>query len=367
MKVVYACSLSAGGPLKHLLDLAPHVARTGVDVTVLCADEEIADEFRLRGVGSTAAPLDHKLDLRGTAAVWPLLDGADVVHTHDRRTGLLVRPQARLRGAASVHTLHGVPDEIFGLVGRENGRVEPGVSEARIWWLLHGLMPIEARLARLGTTVVPSAALRGFLVEHGFAEKRTHVVPNGVEVSRHEPRSRHEPFRIATAGILEHRKGVDVLLEACAGVDVPVRVEVFGDGSLRPDLERQGELLGVDAIFHGRVPDVPERLRDVDLFALPTRGDNLPIAVLEAMALALPVVATRTGGLPELVDDGVTGLLVEPDDPDGLAAAIARLAGDEAARIRFGRAGAARVLERFDAGDVARQMVALYERLVGGT
>ena len=143
-----------------------------------------------------------------------------------------------------------------------------------------------------------------------------------------------------------------------------MHVDVFGDGSLRADLERRAERLGVDASFHGTVADVGARLLEVDLFALPTRGDNLPIAILEAMALALPVVATRTGGLPELVEDGVSGILVEPDDAEGLAAAIGRLAGDEDTRFRSGRAGAARVRERFDAGDVARQMVALYRRLV---
>src|SRR5436190_2656465 len=269
MRVVYACSLASGGPLTHLLDLAPHVARTGADVTVLCASEGIADEFRRRGVGATAVPLDHKLDLRGAASLWPLLAGADVVHSHDRRTGLLVRPQARLRGAVSVHTLHGVPDEIFGLVGRDDGRVEPGVSEARIRWLLHGLLPVEAGLARLGTTVVPSAALRRFVVDHGFPEQRTFVVPNGVEVFRSEPSPRHEPFRIATAGILEYRKGVDTLLDACALVDVPMHVDVFGDGSLRADLQRRAERLGVDASFHGTVADVGARLLEVGLVARP--------------------------------------------------------------------------------------------------
>jgi glycosyltransferase involved in cell wall biosynthesis len=364
MRVVYVCSLASGGPLKHLLDLAPHVAHTGVEVTVLCASEEIAAEFRRRGVTSTSVPLGHKLDLGGAAAVWPRLSRADVVHTHDRRTGLLARPQARLRGAVSVHTLHGVPDEIFGLVGRDDGRLAADVSEARVRWLLHGLLPIEAGLARLGTTVVPSAALRRFLVEHGFPAERTHVMPNGVEVRRSEPGPRHEPLRIATAGILEYRKGVDVLLDACARVDLPLRVDVFGDGSLRSELERRARRLGVAATFHGRVADVGDRLPEVDVFALPTRGDNLPIAVLEAMAFALPVVATRTGGLPELVEDGKTGFLVEPDDPDGLAAAIARLGEDDEARLRLGRAGAARVAERFEAGDVARRMVVLYRQLL---
>ncbi len=96
---------------------------------------------------------------------------------------------------------------------------------------------------------------------------------------------------------------------------------------------------------------------------LPSRGENLPVAILEAMAVALPVVATRVGGVPEVVRDGESGLLVEPEDVEGLAAALARLAEGEE-RERLGRAAAARIAEHFEAGLVARQMVALYRELV---
>ena len=97
----------------------------------------------------------HKLDARGAAQAWPALAGADVVHTHDRRAGLLARPQARLRGAASVHTLHGVPEELCVRVGRDDEPVPPGVSRARIAWLLHGIVRIEALLTHLGTVDRP--------------------------------------------------------------------------------------------------------------------------------------------------------------------------------------------------------------------
>jgi len=346
-----------------MLELAPRVANAGCDVAVVCATEEIEEEFRRRGLTATVVPFRHKLDLRSATGAWRPLAGADIVHTHDRRTGLLARPQARLHGAASVHTMHGVPDEIFGLVGRNDARLPPGVSAARAAWLLHGLLRIEGALARLGTTVVPSAALRRFLAEHGFSESRLHVIPNGIELRRTEPTPRHEPVRVATVGILEYRKGVDVLIDACARVASSLRLDVFGDGSLRTELEGRAHRLGVAAVFHGEVANVSERLRDVDIFVLATRGDNLPIAVLEAMAVALPIVATRTGGLPELVHEEKTGLLVEPDDAGALADAIGRISGDEDLRLRLGRAGAARVQDRFEAGAVARRMVELYRQV----
>ena len=95
----------------------------------------------------------------------------------------------------------------------------------------------------------------------------------------------------------------------------------------------------------------------------PSRAENLPIAILEAMACAVPVVATRVGGVPELVVDGSTGMLVEANDPHALAGAISRIDGDEELRRKLGAAGALRAAERFSADETARLMVALYERL----
>ena len=184
-----------------------------------------------------------------------------------------------------------------------------------------------------------------------------------MQLRRTEPGDRHEPFRVATAGNLEHWKGVDILLEACALVDTSLHLDVFGDGSLRPELQRHAARLGVDATFHGWVTNVLDRLCEADLFVLATRGESFGIAVLEAMSVALPVVATRTGGLPELVADGETGFLVEPEDVPGFAAAIDRVARDDELRLRLGRAAAARVGQRFEAGAVARELVELYRRL----
>jgi glycosyltransferase involved in cell wall biosynthesis len=364
VRVVYVCSLVAGGPLTHLRDLAPNVAAEGVRVRVVCADERSAEAFRASGVEAVARPLRHKLDLVGAAHLWPELADADVVHTHDRRTGLLARPLARPRGARSVHTLHGVPDELFGRVGREVPVEDREASPARLLWLEHGLLRIEALLSYLGTVVVPSQALADYAVARGFPRGRLRVIPNGITVRRREPRPAREPVVIGTAALLERRKGIDVLVEASARLATPHRLVVYGDGPLRGELEALARRLGVPAEFRGFVPDAAARVDDLDVFVLPSRGENLPIAILEAMAAALPVVATRVGGVPEVVADAETGLLVEPEDVDGLAGALDRLARDAALRERLGRAGAARIAARFDARTVARRMVALYEELL---
>jgi glycosyltransferase involved in cell wall biosynthesis len=226
------------------------------------------------------------------------------------------------------------------------------------------VMAMEATLARLGTTVVASQALRTFLLAHGFPRAKTVLLPYGVQLLRREPKRRHEPLRVATVATLEPWKGIDVLLEASARASTKLHLDLYGEGPLRSSLESQANRLGVDATFHGMVGDVHERLREADVFVLATRGDNMPVSVLEAMSLALPVISTRTGGLPELVAHGDTGFLVEPDDAEGLAGAIDRVAQDEALRLRLGRGGAERIERRFARDKVARDMVTLYEGLV---
>ena len=358
MKVVYVSTLERGGPLSHVRDLAPKVAGAGVDVRVLCASEEVARTFGALDVEASVVPLRDKLDLAGAARIWPLLKGADVVHTHDRRAGLFARPQARLAGARAVHTLHGVPEEIVPLLGREGARVPAGAAMARL--------AAEALLSRFGAVVAPSRAMARFLAAHGFPKRRLHVIPYGIDprgADGRPPRGGGGQLAIGTAANLEYWKGIDLLVSACARLAHPYRLEIYGDGTWRERLEKQAAREGVEARFHGFVADYRSRLSELDLFVLPSRGDNLPVSILEAMAAGLPVVGTRVGGIPELVVDGETGLIVEPEDPAGLAVAIASLAADPERRAELGRRGAERVAEHFDAEDVARRMVRLYERL----
>jgi glycosyltransferase involved in cell wall biosynthesis len=368
VRVVYVSSLPKGGPVSHLLVLAPALARAGADVQVLCLNEEVADLFRTAGVAASVAPLQHKGDVPGAARTWKLLRDADVVHTHDRRAGLLVRPPARLRGALVVHSYHGLPEEIAGRLGRDESTPSPpGVSRARIAWLLHGYSGIESILVRFGFAVAPSRAMARFLAEHGIPRGRIHVVPNGIDLPPKPPTRKRktagDQLVLGTAANLEYHKGIDVLLAACARSETKLRLELFGEGSWRGRLEQQAAALGVDARFAGHVDDVRERMRELDLFVLPSRAENFPLAALEAMAAALPVLATRVGGIPEVVLHGETGAIVEPDDPSALAASIDELARDRNRLTGLGDAGWQRASSLFDADRMAARMKALYEGL----
>jgi glycosyltransferase involved in cell wall biosynthesis len=361
VKALYVTSIPEAGPVTHLRTLVPAVANAGVDAHVVCATEEVAGWFREQGAKATVIPLRHKADVASASKLWPLLGEADVVHTHDRRSGLLVRPAAKARGAAVFHTYHGLPHQIAGLV---DGRPAE-TSRTHAAWLLHGYLAIESALALLGTVVVPSRAVARFLAAHRFPAGRLRVVPNGIDIRRREPAPAHDPLVVGTAAILEHRKGVDVLLEAAARAEQPLRLEIFGDGSLRGELEAYARGAGLDARFHGRVGNVRERLEELDVFVLPSRDENLPMALLEAMAAAVPPVATRVGGVPELVVDGESGVLVAVDDVDGLARALDELARDPGRREQLAREAARRVAQEFEAGSLGRRMVELYREALG--
>jgi len=367
MRVVYVSTIERGGPLTHLRQLAPRVAAKGFDVHVLCGSEALAETFRVLGVSAEAVPVSHKLDVLGGRDLWRRLDGADVVHTHDRRAGLFGRLAGRLRGARVLHTLHGMPEEIAARIGRPDAPDPPGVSRARLAWLEHGYLPIEAGLTRLGHVIAPSQAMADFMVAHGFAAQLVHVVGYGVEPDgEHEPRE-HETLVAAVAANLEYWKGIDVLLEAARLAESPLRLEIYGTGALRGELEQQALEGGVDARFHGFVGDIRARLADADVLVQPSRADTLPLAVLEAMAGGLPVVGTRVGGIPELVLDGETGIVVPSEDPRALAAALDSLAASPERRRELGRRGRARAQESFSPERTTRRMVALYEELCGSS
>jgi glycosyltransferase involved in cell wall biosynthesis len=366
MRVVYVSTIERGGPLTHLKQLAPRVAAEGLDVHVLCGDEAVAESFRTLGVSAETVLVEHKLDLRGAASFWPRVRGADVVHTHDRRAGLYGRIAGRARGAQVVHTLHGLPEEIAARIGRDDAPDPPGVTRGRIEWLLHGYLGIERGLTRLGHVVSPSQALADFMLAHRFPGRLLHVIPYGIEAgSVNEVPSEGDALVAGVASNLEYWKGVDVLLEAARLVQAPLRLEIYGDGSLRDELERQAA--GLDARFHGFVSDMREPLGGLDVLVQPSRADNLPLAVLEAMAAGLPVVGARVGGIPELVADGETGFVVDPEDPPALAAALESLARDRGRLAELGRAGRERVATHFSAEQVGRRTIALYRELCGSS
>ena len=366
MRVTFVSTLDAGlGPVSHVLQIAPHVAAAGVVTRLVCQNEQVAELGRQVGLDTHVVTVNDKWDVGGVRRLHGCLRGSDVVHTHDRRAGLWGRIVGRATGAKVVHTFHGLQPEIHAEVGREQPPLLPdAVPEWKLTLLRKGYIGgIERALAYLGHVIVPSQALATYLIRHGLPRSRVTVLPYGIDIRRRHPGPPSTPPVIMTAAVLEWWKGVDVLLEAFAMMTTPARLDIYGQGTRRTELEQKAARLGVGAHFHGSVLDIRERMERADVFVLPSRAENLPVAILEAMAAALPVVATRVGGIAEEIDDGATGFVVDPDDAPALAAALDRLAANPSLRHAFGEAAARRAASHFEAGMLAGRMVDLYKRL----
>jgi glycosyltransferase involved in cell wall biosynthesis len=250
-------------------------------------------------------------------------------------------------------------------------------SGARVVMTRHGqdaskiLTPLQWRYTD-AVVAVSHAAASVMQANSGMNAAKIRVIRNGVEFSeaarnRSEVRRDlglgEEPVGIIVAR-LDRMKGHDCLLRALALLPetCPVTVLAIGDGAEMENLRSlAAELrLGPERVrFLGYRSDIPDLLGASDFFLLPSLTEGLPLAVLEAMAHGLPVLATPVGGIPEVVQEGEQGLFVPVNDPEALAGAMARLAEDPALRRTLGEAGCRRVREHFS----FRTMTAEYERL----
>lgn len=237
-----------------------------------------------------------------------------------------------------------------------------------------------AKYRRYDAIAAISRAVRAHLVDAvGDRAPRVECIPSAVDATRFAPNllrrqsARHawglgnDEFVIGAVGQLIARKGYDVLLEA-----MPIilsrfdnlRLMIFGQGPLRQDLQRRICRLGLESRVRllGYEPDMEKQLPGLDLFVHSARAEGLGLAVLEALSTGLPVIARRVGGLPDLIADGLNGVLIE-DAPDALAAAVIGLIQDDDRRERLGARARACVLERFTIRTMSEGYLRVYESL----
>lgn len=307
-------------------------------------------------------------DLPSYWRLWRLLRrlAPDLVNTYNLST-LDAAPVARLAGCRVVHAEHGwtegrdaVPQRYIRLRRWLRPFIDRfvAVSEDIHAWLSDTVGVASSRLVCIHNGVDANAFLRG---DAARQSARTEL---GID-----PQS----FVVGTVARLDPVKAQTDLVAAAgrlaadAGKTRPVRVCIVGDGPERARLEALVRERGLEHVVHlaGARSDVSRWLAAFDVFALPSENEGVSIAILEAMASGLPVVASKVGGNPEVVLDGVTGTLVAAGDPAGLAEALARYRDAPALRQRHGEAGRGRLEAEFSLDAMVDRYRRLYDEVLG--
>jgi glycosyltransferase involved in cell wall biosynthesis len=370
---------TSGGAQEHVLSLVSRLDRRRYEPLVVSLSDGAAVR-RMRAAGQEVIVLGETDDAAAVSALSGLLEErpTDVVHNHMYRAEIV-----GTRAALAVAERGRTRPYVVGTV--HSSRIRSTDDRA----LLRALTPRMDRLIAVSRAIVRK------LEAEGRDSVRIELIHNGVDLSRYDHQEpcctlREEygfPDDAQICGVvarLEPEKGHPTLLDAWPFVieRVPgARLLVVGEGSRREALEDQAERLGLlghecegDAcvgtrsarpgatvVFTGRRDDVPAVTAALDVAVLPSYREAQGIVILEAMALGRPVVASRVGGIPEMITDGQTGLLVPPRDPGALAAAIVRLLTDHPLADTLGRAGHDMVHDRFCIERMVESIQTIYD------
>jgi len=339
------------------------------------AEGSMLDYALSRGVEPTVIPeivTAFNLAPRDFKALWKLYslmrrERPHVVHTHTAKAGLLGRVAAWLAGVpVIVHTFHG--HVLHGYYGP--------VKNQLLRWVERLLALTADRL------VTVSEQVKNDLVGYGIAKaEKISVVPLGFDL---EPFLTADKFRgkfkqeitlsqehklIGIVGRIFPIKNHGLFLDAAACIarqDPLARFVVVGDGVLRQTLENKARDLAIDdrVMFTGWRRDLPRICADLNVLVVSSDNEGTPVSAIEAMAAGCPVVATRVGGLPDLIDDGRTGRLVPPRDADALASAVLSLLRSSPAARKMGNNAREFVRQRFAVRRLFADMDHLYTELL---
>lgn len=370
--------------LTHLRILLDGLNRAGHEITVACpVDERMMQCIRDAGI-SRILPLDTGDELR------PWLDPLvirrfsrflqshpfDVVHAHGAKAGLITRL------ALGYGSKLGYP-----VVVSYHNEILPGSRHLQKRRLRRFM---EKRLVKdTSHCIAVSPSIKDELIQDiGCPEERVSFIPNGIslvdldQVNRgvevgEKTRStwgwsqETDAFVVGTACRLTREKGMDIFLQAAfraIQVEPSLRFVIIGDGPLSEGLEEDAKACGLrDYLrFLGFCDNAWNLFPGFDAFALASRTEGWPLSIMEAMALGLPVIATAVGGIPEMVESGKTGILVQPEDVVGLSQALVNLARNRPLADKLGEAAAIYAREHFDANAMLAKVEAVYQQVLGG-
>ena len=372
--------LNVGGPAIHVINLNTGLAPARFESTLVTGTEnpgegtllDLAVERGIRPIVIPQIVAEATLkprDLKALIALYRLLrrQRPHIVHTHTAKAGFVGRLAARLAGVPIVvHTYH--------------GHVLHGYYSRRTTWILRRM---ERMLGVLTSRIIAvSEQVKRDLVNYRVAgAEQISVIPLGFDLKPFLDSATYRgSFRlelnldkgaplIGIVGRIFPIKNHRLFLDAAARIaadEKATRFVIVGDGALRRQIEEHAARLGIaDRVsFTGWRRDLPRIYADLDVLVVSSDNEGTPVSAIEAMAAGCPVVATRVGGLPDLIDDNQTGYLVPRGDALALAAAVQRLIRDRDLARSIGDAARARVAERFTAERLVADIEHLYTELL---
>jgi glycosyltransferase involved in cell wall biosynthesis len=295
----------------------------------------------------------------GRVVRWIRREKLDLVHCHLPLAGLSGRLAGRLAPVPVVYTEHNLQERYHPLTRWANRRT---------WLLQRAVVAVSGEVQRSIALRMP-ASIPVHLVHNGIELDSLGSSPEVARSLRRELGWSEESVVVGTVAVFRAQKRLDLWLESfamLAAAEPRCRALLVGDGPLRGALERQAGELGIDHLVHfaGLQERVGRWLEAMDLFLVTSEYEGLPLAVLEAMAASRAVVATPAGGIPEVIEPEVSGILVGNSTAQALAHAAAGLIGNAERRRALGRAARARVEERFTVHRMQSEIETLYRQIL---
>lgn len=342
--------LELGGVSAHMALLSEGLVQRGHHAAVATSGGEALATIKALGLTIGICPSLYPSDVLNLLLsvlrinLLARTGGFDIMHSHHRFTTTVGYLVSRITGIPLIATIHE-----FKLNHRGLSRFWTGQA-----------------------AIVPSRALRDHLIAHyNLPTERVHVIHNAVKfppVDKHSP-LRDGSLRIGYVGRLSPEKGPRYFLESVPLIRQFVPEACFfviGSGPDEQALRSQAALVGLapDQVFLGHRTDIPTQLCALDIVVIPSLAESFSLVALEAMHQGRPVVASNVGGIPEVVQDGETGMLVAPRDAPALARAVCRLAADPALRQSMGARAVAVAQSAFSPDRMVEETIMVYERVM---
>ncbi len=379
IKILLVLEATAGGTRRYITQVLSHIDLDRFEPVLFCAVRrdpaflQDIESIRRRGIKVRIFPmrreisplLDMWLTIKMAKAI--RMERPDIVHTHSSKAGIIGRTAARMAGVAKIaHTPHVFPFEM-----------DVGEGRRRFYLFLE-------RIAARWTTllIAVSDAERKTAIEHGlFSTDNSVIIANGIDPAMWRVPDMAErdklrddagiPRNVFVAGMVGRfmpQKGHRIFVQAAEVLldkSRDIYFAMVGDGELKDEIRKMVSSGGNGGNFHffGQTDEIASRYAMFDCLVLPSLWEGCPFTAMEAMVMRIPVVASSVGGVGEIIEDGVSGILVPPADAASLAGAIWRLCEDRSLLGSMGEKSRQRVLDKFLLSDKIRNLEGVYQRM----